>query len=121
MRLRLGIGPANSAFDHEAVRVGQGTEPEFRINTVCVLRGEEPVAGGVIRVIEGRLDEVSAEADAAVRSIDPNVAKVGESGAVGNDAEVGGLRAIFERAEDEGGIFGGALNAFEGNARCPIG
>ena len=91
------------------------------VDTVGVLSGEEPVAGGEVGMVEGVFNEVAGEAAAAVGSVDPDVAKVGEAGAIGDDAEKGGLGVVVEGAEDEGGVLGGALDAFEGDAGCPIG
>ena len=86
-----------------------------------VLGGEEPVAGGEVGMVQGGLDKVTGESAAPVGSVDPDVAEVGEAGAIGDDAEEGGLLAGTECAEDEGGVLGGALDAFEGDAGRPIG
>ena len=83
------------------------------VDTVGVLGGEEPVAGGEVGMVEGVLNEVTGESAAAMGSVDPNVAKIGEAGAVGDDAEEGGLGVVEEGAEDDGGVTGGALDAFE--------
>lgn len=70
--------------------------------------GEEPFAGSEVGVVESGLDKVAGEPLAAVRCVHPDVAEVGEAGAVGNDAEVGGLGAVFESTENEGGVLCGA-------------
>jgi len=64
-------------------------------------------------MVEGGLDEVAGESAAAMGGVDPDVAKVGETGAVGDDAKEGGLNVAVEGAEDEGGVLGGALDTFE--------
>ena len=83
------------------------------VDAVGILGGEKPVAGGEVGMVEGVLNDVAGEAAAAVWGVDPDVAKVSEAGAVGDDAEEGGLGVVVEGAEDEGGVLGGALDAFE--------
>jgi hypothetical protein len=112
---------AEAAFDHEFFGVGEGSEAEFGVDGVGVAGGEEPVAGCEVGMVEGELDEVPGEAFAAVGFIDPDVAEVGEAGAVGDDAEEGGLCVLMEGAEEEGGVGSGALDAFERDAGAPVG
>ena len=83
------------------------------VDAMGVLGGEEPVAGGEVGMVEGGLNNVAGESAAAVGSVDPDVAEVGEAGAVGDDAEKGGLDVVVEGAEDQSGVLGGALDAFE--------
>ena len=83
--------------------------------------GEKPIAGFEVGMVKGELNEVAGETFAAVWFINPNVAEVSEAGAIGDDTEEGGLSAAMESAEDKGGVFGGAFDAFERDARGPIG
>src|SRR5688500_14580164 len=100
-------GSSEFPFGHEAFRIGERSEAEFGVNAVGVLCREEPVAGGEFGMIQRGLNEVAREALAAVRSVDPNVAEIGEAGAVGDDAKGGGSCAVVDGAEDERRVCGG--------------
>lgn len=119
-KLRSGIA-AEAAFDHEFFGVGKGCEAEFGVDAVGVAGGQEPVAVRKVRMVKGELNDVAGEAAAAMGFIDPDVAEVGKAGAVGNDAEEASLSALVEGAEHKRGIFGSALDSFEGDPGSPVG